>query len=70
MMAQKLESTDNSMINAFIPPKARLVVSRSLTPQNGDIVVAIMNGMYTIKYLKKNDIRCWLIYLQTENTGR
>ena len=36
-----LNCTGDSMVNAFIPPKARLVVDRSLTPKNGDIIVAV-----------------------------
>jgi DNA polymerase V len=55
-----VESEGTSMINAFIPPKARLIVDRSLTPQNGDIVLAVLNGEFTVKFLKKNDHRCWL----------
>jgi DNA polymerase V len=56
-----VESTGDSMINAFIPPRAKLLVDRSLTPKNGDIVVAEINGEFTIKYLKKNDFKCWLV---------
>lgn len=54
-------SEGDSMINAFIPPKALLVVDRSLTAQNNDIVVAVVNGEFTVKYLKRNDHRCWLV---------
>ena len=56
-----IESAGYSMINAFIPPKARLIVDRSLTAKNGDIVLAVLNGEFTIKYLKKNQYKCWLI---------
>lgn len=56
-----VQSEGDSMINAFIPPKAKLIVDRSLTPQNGDIVLAIVNGDFTVKYLKKNDNKCWLV---------
>jgi DNA polymerase V len=56
-----VESTGDSMINAFIPPRAKLLIDRSLTPKNGDIVLAILNGEFTVKYLKKNDFKCWLI---------
>ena len=56
-----VDSSGDSMINAFIPPKAKLLVDRSLTPKNGDIVLAILNGEFTVKYFKKNDFRCWLV---------
>ena len=49
------------MINAFIPPKAKIIVDRSLTPKNGDIVLASLNGEFTVKFFKKNKFKCWLI---------
>jgi DNA polymerase V len=51
----------DSMINAFIPRRAWLLVDRSLTPVNGDIIVGILNGQMVVKFLKKNDCKCWLI---------
>lgn len=56
-----IECEGDSMINAFIPPKAKLLIDRSVTPRNGDIVLAVLNGEFTVKYLKKNDFKCWLI---------
>lgn len=56
-----VESSGTSMINAFIPPKARLIVDRSITPKNGDIVLALLNGEFTVKFLKKNNYKCWLV---------
>lgn len=50
----------NSMVNAFIPPKALLVIDRAVTANNGDIVVAVLNGEFTVRYLKKNDYTCSL----------
>jgi DNA polymerase V len=55
-----VECRGDSMINAFIPPSARLVVDKSITAQNGDIVVAVVDGDFTVKFLKKNDFKCWL----------
>jgi DNA polymerase V len=49
-----------SMINAFIPHKAKLIIDRSLNPKNGDIVLATLNGEFTVKFLKKNQYKCWL----------
>jgi DNA polymerase V len=51
----------DSMINAFIPPRAKLIVDRSLTARNGDIVLAVLNGELTVKYLRKNEFKCWLV---------
>lgn len=56
-----IECTGDSMVNAFIPQKALLIVDRSVTAENGDIVLAIVNGEFTVKFLKKNAHRCWLV---------
>jgi DNA polymerase V len=56
-----VECTGDSMMGAFIPAKARLVVDRSLTAVNGNIVVAILNGEFTVKFIRKNDHACWLV---------
>jgi DNA polymerase V len=53
--------TGDSMINAFIPPKARLIIDRSLKANNGDIVLAELDGEFMVKYLKKNDFKAWLV---------
>ncbi len=42
-----------AMIDAFIPPKGMLVVDRSLHAVTGDIIVAVINGGFTIKRLMK-----------------
>ncbi|WP_235921038.1 LexA family protein [Foetidibacter luteolus] len=55
-----IRCTGDSMINAFIPPQAYLIVDKSLTAKNGDIVLAVVNGEFTVKYLVKNDHKCWL----------
>lgn len=42
-----------SMVNAGILDKALLVVDRAITPQDGDIVIAAVNGEHTCKILDK-----------------
>jgi DNA polymerase V len=69
-----VECEGTSMINAFIPPRAKLLVDRSLTPKNGDIVLAVVNGEFTVKFLKKNEYKCFLVpankkYEEIEVTG-
>ncbi len=51
----------DSMIEAHIPPGAWIVVDRSLTPNNMDIIVAILDADLTVKHLKKEGNRCWLL---------
>lgn len=50
-----------SMVNAFIPPEALLIVDQSITPQNNSIVLASVNGTLMIRYLKKNDYKRKLV---------
>jgi DNA polymerase V len=61
-----IECSGDSMINAFIPPKAKLIIDRSINPKNGDIVLATINGEFTVKFLKKNDFKCWLVPANTK----
>ena len=56
-----VKCSGNSMINAFIPPTCYLVIDRSLKATNGDIVLAYINGEFTVKYLQINDYKCRLI---------
>lgn len=44
----------DSMIEAFIPNNSLLVVDRSIKPVNNRIVVAAVNGEFTIKRFIKN----------------
>ena len=53
-----VRSQGNSMIGAGIHSGDILVVDRSLKPVNGNIIVAIMDGEFTVKrlYIKQNKI--------------
>lgn len=50
-----------SMLDAFIPPKAKLIVDRSLTAKTGDIVLALVHKEFTFKYLSISDTKCFLV---------
>jgi DNA polymerase V len=43
-----------SMLDAFIPPKALLIIDRSVTPNSGDIIMAVVNGEFTVKRFIKS----------------
>ena len=51
----------DSMLDACIPPNSILVIDKSLTAKSGDIVVAYLNGGYTVKYIKFEGDKCFLI---------
>ena len=53
-----------SMIHAPIQPGDYLVVDRSLRPQNGDVVLAVVDGEFTVKTLRLGKRCAWL---QAEN---
>jgi DNA polymerase V len=54
-------SEGDSMIKAFIPPKACLLIDRSIIPKTGDIVLAVVNGEFTVKYFEKSAFKCRLL---------
>lgn len=47
----------DSMIDAGIYPEDLLVVDRSITAQSGDIVIACLNGEFTVKTLELAPLR-------------
>jgi DNA polymerase V len=53
-----------SMINAGINHGDILIIDRSLNPENGRICVCLLNGDFTVKRIKKEDRK---IYLVPEN---
>ena len=56
-----VRSTGDSMLDAFIPPGSLLIVDKSLTPKNNDIVVAYLDGGFTVKYIELRSDACWLV---------
>ncbi|WP_298717025.1 translesion error-prone DNA polymerase V autoproteolytic subunit [Chitinophaga sp.] len=51
----------NSMTDAHVPDRSYLVVDRSLKPMPNDIVVAVLNGEFTVKTLVKSSTG-WMLY--------
>ncbi len=51
----------DSMRDAFIPHKSMLLVDKSVKPKNGDIVVAVINGEFTVRFYHYNNVRCRLL---------
>lgn len=51
----------DSMIGAGIVAGDIVVVDKSLEPKNGDIVIAAVDGDFTIKHLKREAGKAWLV---------
>ncbi|MEI6437370.1 MAG: translesion error-prone DNA polymerase V autoproteolytic subunit [Candidatus Omnitrophota bacterium] len=51
----------DSMINAGLYPGSILVVDRSLTPRQDSIVVAILDGEFTVKRLRR-ELGVFILY--------
>ena len=51
----------NSMIDAGIEEGDLLVIDKSLEPQDGDMVVAFIDGDFTIKYVRQEKDCLWLV---------
>lgn len=49
------------MVGAGITPDDIVVVDKSLAPRTGDIVVAAVDGDFTLKHLKRDGQKAWLI---------
>lgn len=49
-----------SMKEAGIHDGDLLVVDRSVEPTDGRVVIAVVDGEFTVKRLRKQDGRCWL----------
>lgn len=51
----------DAMVEASITKGAILAVDRSVTPRNGDMVVASVEGKFTVRYLQQNEHKTKLI---------
>ena len=50
-----------SMIDAHVVPGSLLIVDKSIIPNSGDIVVAVIYGEFTVKYYKVENGLIWLV---------
>lgn len=57
----------SSMINAGISEGDTIVIDRALEPRQNDIVVAFINGEFTLKYLDITQKDCGVIWLRPGN---
>ena len=55
-----LRVSGESMIEAGIQPGDMVIVERRTDATDGDIVVAFIDGGYTVKYLRKRNGKVWL----------
>ena len=53
--------TGDSMVDAGILPNAILIADRSVTPKHNDIVIAVVDGEFTVKRLVKWGKDLWLV---------
>lgn len=51
----------DSMVDAGIHSSDVMVVDRALNPKNNDIVLAVVNGEFTVKRIKKNENELYLM---------
>ncbi len=51
----------DSMIDAGVTPGDIVVVDKSLEPRSGDMVVAAIDGDFTLKHLKRSGEQAWLV---------
>ncbi len=63
-----LEVSGDSMLDAGITPGDKVIVDRSLTARDGDVVVATIDGAFTLKYLSKD--KKWKVALLAANKTR
>lgn len=55
-----LRVSGESMLDAGIQPDDMVIVERRTDAKDGDIVVAFIDGGYTVKFLRKRNGKVWL----------
>ena len=55
-----LKVSGESMIEAGINPGEMIIVERTAQCKDGDIIVAFIDGGYTVKYFRKRGNKIWL----------
>ena len=56
-----VKAIGDSMVDAGIKSSDVMVIDRALTPKNNDIILAVVDGEFTVKRIKKNDDELYLI---------
>ena len=56
-----VRAVGDSMVDAGIHSSDVMVVDRALKPKNNDIVLAVINGEFTVKRIKKNENELYLM---------
>jgi len=51
----------DSMVDAGIQSSDVMVIDRALTPKNNDIILAVVNGEFTVKRIKKSEDELYLM---------
>jgi DNA polymerase V len=52
---------NDSMIDANIPPNSILIVDKAVKPKTNSIVIAVLNGEFTVKFFIQNKDGCMLL---------
>ena len=56
-----VKAIGDSMVDAGIKSSDVMVIDRALTPKNNDIILAVVDGEFTVKRIKKNDDELYLM---------
>ena len=56
-----VKAIGDSMIDAGIESSDVMVIDRALTPKNNDIILAVVDGEFTVKHIKKSNDELYLM---------